>query len=249
MTPNYTKECTLIHRLLVTSGLLVLVFLVPHFLVDPVSAAPPNKEKGPNCSDNIDNNSDGLVDANDPDCGGSDDTNTSGEETVFHVAAVTVGGNNPWSTDVDTRNCAAYASADGKNFTAKFPRHLQCVPKCWINLDEYSLTDDIIISVNTRKGRFIGLTITGQDWVGGDGIMHESDSVSLDVQIPTDLTESFIIPVNQEVTIYRLKGHLGGPRVEIAGAIDIGELVYSPCTLGGDCPSTGNLDYPDDCLE
>lgn len=217
-------------------------------LAVPVDAASPHKEKGPNCSDGIDNDGDELVDGDDPDCGGSDDGGTTGSNAVFHVAILTEGGTNPWSTADDPVNCAAYAPADGKSYSAQFPRHLQCVPQCWVPLGADALTDDISINVRTRQGRFIGLTIKGQDWIGGDGIMHESDEVVLDVAMPADLSADFTIPVNQDVTIYRLKGHLGGPRVGVAGVIQLGELMYSPCTLGTDCPSSGNPNYPDACL-
>ena len=39
---------------------------------EPAPAAP-NSEKGPRCSDGIDNDGDGLVDGDDPDCGGDGD--------------------------------------------------------------------------------------------------------------------------------------------------------------------------------
>jgi hypothetical protein len=233
----------------------IFVCLLCLAVATPAVAAPPNKEKGPNCSDTIDNDNDGLIDGDDPDCGGSDDTSSSGGNTVFHVSVLTENETNPgstaWSTASDTKNCAAYAPADGKSYTAQFPRHLQCVRQCWIwlNVNGYNLTDDIVLSVLSRKGRFIGLTITGQDWIGGDGFMHESDQVPLDVPIPADISAGFTIPVNKDVAIHRLKGHLGGPRVEVAGVIHVGELMYSPCILGSDCPSTGNSDYPDECLQ
>ena len=236
----------LIRRLKLAVGF-IFVCLLCLVVATPAVAAPPNKEKGSNCSDTIDNDLDGLIDGDDPDCGGSDDTGTSGN-TVFHVAVLTESGTNPWSTASDPVNCAAYAPADGKGYTAKFPRHLQCVQQCWISLDGYNLTDDIVLSVRTRKGRFTGLTITGQDWIGGDGIMHESDQVPLNVPIPEDISDGFTIPVNQDVTMHRLRGHLGGPRVEVAGIVHIGELMYSPCIPGSDCPSSGNGDYPDACL-
>lgn len=227
---------------------LLIVTLLCLALVGPADAAPRDKEKGPNCSDSIDNDGDGLIDGEDPDCGGSGGGDSTEENAVFHVAILTESGSNPWSTAADPVNCAAYAPADGKSFSSQFPRHLQCVPQCWIPLDEYSLTDDIGISIRARKGRFIELAIKGQDWIGGDGIMHESDPVSLDFPVPSDLASDFAIPVNQDVTIYRLGGHLGGPRLGIAGVIHIGELMYSPCSRGIDCPSSGDRDYPDACL-
>lgn len=227
---------------------LFIVSLLNFVLSEPVNAAPQNKEKGPNCSDSIDNDGDGLIDGEDPDCGGSGGGDSSADNAVFHVVTLTESGVNPWSTATDPVNCAAYSPADGKSYSARFPRHLQCVPQCWIPLDEYNLTDDIGISIRTRKGRFIELTITGQDWIGGDGIKHESDPVPLDYPVPVDLTADFPIPVNQDIAIYRLQGHLGGPRVGIAGIIHVGELMYSPCILGSDCPSSGDRDYPDACL-
>ena len=48
-------------------GLLVaLVVLAP----TAMDAAPPSSEKGPRCSDGIDNDGDGFIDGDDPDCGG-----------------------------------------------------------------------------------------------------------------------------------------------------------------------------------
>jgi hypothetical protein len=227
----------------------IFVCLLCLAVATPAVAAPPNKEKGPNCSDTIDNDNDGLIDGDDPDCGGSDDGGSTGGNAVFHVSVI-AGDEAPWSTGSYPTDCAAYAPADGKSYSAKFPRHLQCVPQCWIPLfNDKFLTDDLVLSVRTRKGRFVGLTITGQDWIGGDGIMHESDQIPLNIPILADISGGFKIPVNKDVTIHRLKGHLGGPRVEVAGEIHIGELMYSPCILGSDCPSTGNSDYPDECLQ
>lgn len=216
-------------------------------VTEPAYAPPANKEKGPNCSDLIDNDQDGFTDAEDPDCGGDGDGGSGEDGSRFHVAVLTVGGANPWSTAEDPENCAAYTGIDAKSYTFQFPRHLQCVPQCWIRLDDYWLTDDIRVSVRSRKGRIIGMSITGQDTIGSEGIAHDSDEAPLDFLIPDDTSEGFTVPINQDVTIYRLRGHLGGPREEIAGVIRVGELIYSPCTPGA-CPSSEDPNYPDDCL-
>lgn len=247
MTQTFTAFRAAFVAMRKVSLALLIVVLVSLVLAGAVNAAPQNKEKGPNCSDQVDNDGDKLIDGDDPDCGGSGGDDSSTDNTVFHVVALTESGANPWSTAADPVNCAAYAPADGRNFSAQFPRHLQCVPQCWISLDDYSLTDDIDIHIKTRKGRFIELSITGQDWIGSEGIMHESDPVFLDYPVPEDLSVDFTIPVDQDVTIYRLKGHLGGPREGIAGVIQIGELMYSPCVLGTNCPSSGDNNYPDAC--
>jgi hypothetical protein len=213
-----------------------------------VAAAPQNKEKGQQCSDGLDNDNDGLIDAADPDCGGGGGGGTTTEESVqFHVEVLTPGefDANPWSPDPVT--CAAYTGPGGTDFRVRFPRHMQCVPECWIFLDliDGYLTDDISINLSTRKGQFTGFSINGQDTIGKEGIMHESDELPLDQPVPDNPELGFEIPIYSDVPIYQLSGHLSGRRVGLAGVIQLGKLIYTPCGGALACPETWPVEYPD----
>jgi len=231
------------------SGLLKAIFLSLFCLAlaTQSAAAPPNKEKGRQCSDGLDNDGDGLIDADDPDCGADGGDTTSGESLQFHVEILTTveSGANPWSPDPGT--CAAWTAPGSTDFRVRFPRHLQCVPECWVFLDQIGdyLTDDIAINLSTRKGRFTGFSVNGQDTIGKEGIMHESDELPLDQAVPDNPESGFEIPIDLDVPIYRLSGHLGGRRVDLAGVIQLGTLIYTPCGEGLECPDTWPVEYPE----
>lgn len=216
-------------------------------MTSSLTAAPQNKEKGQLCSDGLDNDNDGLIDAADPDCGGGGGGTTTEESVQFHVEVLTPSENNPnpWSPDPAT--CAAYTAPGGTDFRVRFPRHLQCTPECWILLDlkPGNLSDDIAINLSTRKGKFTGFSINGQDTIGKEGIMHESDELPLDQPVPNNPELGFEIPIYDDVPIYELSGHLGGRRVGLAGVIQIGKLIYTPCGGALECPETWPVEYPD----
>jgi len=225
---------------------LSFICLICLAVCNPAAAAPADKEKGPNCSDGIDNDGDDLVDDDDPDCGGKDDGTSSDGPIQFRVEIQTTGGSNPWSPNPVT--CAAYTSPDSTGFRVYFPRHMTCAPECGVALDKNnSLTDDIQLNLRTRKGKFIGFTLTGQDIIGEDGIMHKSDEIALNIPIPDDLGAGFTVSIEKDVYIDRLKGHLGGPSVGLAGVIQVGKLIYTPCVQDLDCPTTWPVEIPDAC--
>jgi hypothetical protein len=180
-----------------------------------------------------------------PSCKNGDDPSTD-TEIQFHVEVVTDPLNvNPWSPDPGI--CAAYTVPGDTNFRARFARHLQCVRECWLYLDliDDYLTDDISLNLTVKKGVIAGFGITGQDTIGREGIMHESDIVPLNVPVPENPELGFEIPIGSDVVIHRLSGHLAGRRVQIAGTVQVGKLVYTPC--GGElkCPSTWPVEYPE----
>jgi len=229
---------------------LALLFLS---ITSHLAAAPPNKEKGPQCSDGIDNDGDGLIDAVDPDCGGGGGGSTSDDDVQYHVEVLTLsdGSDFPWSPEYpwspDPGTCAAYTAPGGTGFRVRFPRHMQCVPECWIFLEEMgvNLTDDIALNLDTKNGQFTGFSINGQDTIGREGTMHESDVVPLDQVIPENPDAVFEIPIYSDISVYRLKGHLSGRRVGLAGVIQIGKLIYTPCGESLPCPLTWPVEEPE----
>ena len=180
-----------------------------------------------------------------PSCKGGDDPSPD-TDIQFHVEVVTDLTNvNPWSPDPGI--CAAYTVPGDTNFRARFARHLQCVPECWLYLDliDGYLTDDISLNLTVKKGVIKGFGITGQDTIGREGIMHESDIVTLNVPVPENPELGFEIPIDSDVVIHRLSGHLAGRRVLIAGAVQVGKLVYTPCGGALECPTTWPVEYPE----
>lgn len=211
-----------------------------------VAAAPADKEKGQQCSDGQDNDGDFLIDGADPDCQKGGDTTSTDTDIQYHVQVITGSGANAWSPDPVL--CAAYTVPGDTSFRVRFPRHMQCAPDCWIPLDlEESLTDDIALNLNTRKGKFTGFAISGQDTIGKEGIMHESDEIPLDLPVPEDPEQMFVIQIDSDVTIYRLSGHLAGRRVATAGVIHVGSLIYTPCGGVFSCPPTWPVEEPELC--
>jgi hypothetical protein len=95
------------------------------------------------------------------------------------------------------------------------------------------LCDDPILSASSRKGTIRSLQFFIQDDIGTDGIMHESEVVTVDPPAPTNPC-SFLVHVHRDgVPIWELSGHLGGPRVEMVGTVSIGDVWYRsnpPCS-------------------
>ena len=205
---------------------LTVVLFTLSLVLTSAAAAPPEKcEPWPSCKDGDDPPSDTSI--------------------QYHVEVVTDFGNNPFSPDPAV--CAAFTVPGDTNFRARFARHLQCVPDCWVYLDLLNdyLTDDISLNLTIKKGVIKGFDITGQDTIGREGIMHESDVVPLNVPVPDKPEDVFEIPIDSDVVIHRLSGHLAGRRVETAGVIQVGKLVYTPCGEALACPTTWPVEYPD----
>ena len=91
----------------------------------------------------------------------------------------------------------------------------------------YSLTDDVTLNVRLKTSNMTltAVTLYGQDVIGPDGIMHETDLIPINPQ-PAVAT-GFTLHVHAPgVTVYRLSGHTGGKRVGSIGTICIGDIVY-----------------------
>lgn len=91
---------------------------------------------------------------------------------------------------------------------------------------DYGLTDDILVLPKSSRGAFTSVRVWGQDVVGPDGVMHDTDPIT--VAVPTAGSPTgFTLHVHADnVPVYRLSGHTGGPRVRMIGTIAIGDIVY-----------------------
>lgn len=112
------------------------------------------------------------------------------------------------------------------SYTALFDRHDLCATVT--TSTGYQLTDDIVIEVDTTQGLITSVQLRGQDVIGEEGIMHESEAVAITPPV-TPSGAGFTVHVHVDnLPIWKLTRHLGGKRVEIVGYISLGDLVYTP---------------------
>jgi hypothetical protein len=96
------------------------------------------------------------------------------------------------------------------------------------------LCDDPELTISKKKDRIHAVRLYIQDDIGADGIMHETDVVIVDPPATIDKC-GFVVHVHADnVPVWRLSGHLGGPRVAMVGTVSIGDIWYRPD------PSCGN---------
>ena len=100
----------------------------------------------------------------------------------------------------------------------------------------YLLANDALLIVGAKKGKTnFTIQFKIQDFGGftstqyrTDKFVIENDHLSDDhLNKPFTGEAPFTLHVHKTVTIYRLKGHTGGPKVESAGYIYIGDIVYN----------------------
>jgi len=119
-------------------------------------------------------------------------------------------------------------SAETKSgtYNAWFPPHDPCA-NVTLNTG-YQLTDDIMFRVNTDStGNIVSVQLRGQDVIGKEGIMHETEIVAVTPVFPSSL--GFVVHVDQDnIPVWKLSRHRDGKRVEIVGYISLGDLIYSP---------------------
>lgn len=150
-----------------------------------------------------------------PDGGGDD-------KVVFDVEAVWHGG--PYAAPTLVSTCLG--STDGKGLSVTWPRHAGCMDIT--PLGGYLLTDDPNLLVTTKKGKIISVQFWIQDVIGREGVQHKSEEISVDPSVEPS-SSGFILHIHQDnVPVYRLKGHTGGPIVEEIGTISVGDFVYTP---------------------
>ncbi len=118
----------------------------------------------------------------------------------------------------------------GANYTAWYPRHdLDATVTTSMGA---TLTDDISIVVKTDDfGDIISIQLFGQDTIGREGIMHETDELFLATPVsPIDL--GFTLHVHEdEIEVWKLDTHLKknkSQRVESVGFISLDDMEYVP---------------------
>lgn len=92
----------------------------------------------------------------------------------------------------------------------------------------YTLADDANMTIAQKSGTILGVTFYIQDVAGPTGVQHATDRVTLATPT-TPSVSGFVLHVHRDrVPVYRLKGHTGGPRVDMIGTISVGDVVFTP---------------------
>ena len=95
-----------------------------------------------------------------------------------------------------------------------------------LEFDTVSLIDDVQLNVKTKNGFITEVVLRGQDAVGSDGIMHESETITIDPPVEIN-PAGFTFHIHAvDVPVWRLSGHLRGKRVAVIGTATIGDVVY-----------------------
>ena len=72
------------------------------------------------------------------------------------------------------------------------------------------------------------MTFWIQDVIGTEGIMHSTDKIPIEPPVAPS-PDGFTLHIHADgVPVWRHKGHLGGPRVEVIGTISVGDIVFTP---------------------
>jgi hypothetical protein len=126
------------------------------------------------------------------------------------------------STLVST--CPGHPGNIDKQPMVIWPPHDGCVV---IELsDGPPLTDDPTLIVGYKGGNIVSVQFYEQDVDGLEGIMYKSARVTLPVPVPFTGPGMTLHIHAENVPVYQLKGHTGGPIVRQAGTMDFGDIVY-----------------------
>ena len=150
-----------------------------------------------------------------PGGGGKDEPTWTSADVVAHDGVATFS-----NTLIST--CSA--PSGGTTPTLVWPRHDKCAV---IEFDGgLLLTDDPRLQVLMKRGQIVAVIFREQDVIGGEGIQYESESVP--IESPVEFTGAgFVLHVHGDnIPVWQLKGHTGGPRVAIVGVMHIGDVVY-----------------------
>ncbi|MCH7557617.1 MAG: hypothetical protein IIB56_09205 [Planctomycetes bacterium] len=122
------------------------------------------------------------------------------------------------------------AETRGGGFSAWFARHDLCATV--VTSTGATLTDDIGLQVETNKdGNIISFQLFGQDVIGRDGIMHQSEVVAIWPPVVPSM-DGFTLHVDVDnLEIWKTNHHLRSNKpklVKMIGEISVGDLVYTP---------------------
>ena len=122
------------------------------------------------------------------------------------------------------------AETRGGIYSAWFERH--DLAATVVTSTGYELKDDISLHIGTnRDGNIISFQLFGQDMIGRDGIMHQSEVVTFAEPVEPK-TNGFTLHVDVDnLKIWKTNRHLRSKKpklVEMVGKISVGDLVYTP---------------------
>lgn len=103
--------------------------------------------------------------------------------------------------------CADAQSFGSKFYSVAFPRHDPCATVT--TSTGYQLTDDVGVTVNTTKGLITSVQLHGQDVIGEEGVMHESEVFPITPPV-TPSAGGFTLHVHADKAIRRPSGSTAG---------------------------------------
>lgn len=151
-----------------------------------------------------------------PGGGGKDEPTWTSADVVAHGGLATLDSNALIST------CSA--PSGGTNPTLIWPRHDNCAV---IEFETgLRLTDDPRLQVITKRGQIVAVIFREQDTIGEEGIQFESERVP--IEPPVEFTGGgFVLHIDRnDIPVWQLNGHTGGPRVAVVGVMHMGDVVY-----------------------
>ena len=184
--------------------------------------------------DQEDSDNDGIGDACDNDGGDTGDGSWTFAEAVYH--------NDPFPPPSDDDRpphwLISKCVADGGSLNLVWPRHDQCAnitPRKTDTLSDCSrkdtgqgatpLMDDPTLTVSKKKGMITSVRFYQQDVIGEIGIAYKSEVVTIDPAVPFTGAGT-LLHIDQNVWVWRLKGHTGGPQVERVGCMHMADIAY-----------------------
>jgi hypothetical protein len=146
-----------------------------------------------------------------------------GKGTTWSEADVT-GHDVPAASWTLVSTCPGYPSINDSNPRVVWPQHDQCAN---ITLqDGTALTDEPTLEFGMKGGSIVWVQFRQQDVIGPEGIQYESERVSISPAVPFTGAGMVLHVHATDIPVYQLKGHIGGPRVRLAGTMNIGDVAY-----------------------
>ena len=139
---------------------------------------------------------------------------------------------------IPTTNALLLSTCEGTsistNYAVNWEKHTTCIvitPDPPLGKDEVTLSDDPAIYISQKRGKIVSIGLAIQNIDGPDGILHSASKILVEPPF-TPTATGFTIPVRQnDIKVWRHKGHIGGPKVEMIGSISFGDIVFTPTTF------------------
>ena len=134
-----------------------------------------------------------------------------------------------WAPTDNLSTCVLQKNS-GKSLSGAFPRHALCATLTTNTAD--AIRDDIILIVDIdNRGVVLGIEVQGQDFIGGDGIVHITD-VMVPVSVDNNPDGTIVIHVHADnVNLYKCDTHVLKQKSIcdiLVGFFALHDLVYTP---------------------